>query len=256
MINSYTKTRIDLVQIIPVIDLQGGWAVHARRGARAAYQPIRSSLTTWSSPVEIAAALLRLHPFESLYIADLDAIQGLGTNLPFIAAIHDAFPAVELWIDAGVADLRSWAEWKARSLGRIVIGTESKPEAALIGALRAKNAGPQPLLSLDFSASGLQDPADVFAQPTLWPDDVIVMTLARVGSGTGPDLYALAAVLARAGNRRVYAAGGIRDAVDLKSVRRLGAAGALIASALHDESLTSGDLSRIAERQGPPRRAD
>jgi len=110
--------------------------------------------------VEIAAALLRLHPFESLYIADLDAIQGLGTNLPFIAAIHDAFPAVELWIDAGVADLRSWAEWKARSLGRIVIGTESKPEAALIGALRAKNAGPQPLLSLSHGAArAVLDPA-------------------------------------------------------------------------------------------------
>ena len=90
------------MQIIPVIDLQGGHVVHARRGERAAYAPIRSSLAAGADPVDIAAALLRLHPFDTLYLADIDAIQRQGDNTAAIAAIRTACPGVELWVDTGI----------------------------------------------------------------------------------------------------------------------------------------------------------
>ncbi len=71
------------------------------------------------------------------------------------------------------------------------------------------------------------------------------MTLARVGSGAGPDLARLAAIRSVAGEREIYAAGGVRDAVDLSALKAAGAAGALIATALHDGRIGRADLEAI-----------
>lgn len=235
-----------MLQLIPVIDLKGGRVVHARRGARDTYAPIRSTLATGAQPVEIATALLRLHPFQTLYLADLDAIQRRGDNLGAIEAIHAAFPAVELWVDAGIANLTAYSAWRAHGLGRAVIGTECMPETALIDVLLSGDHGWNPILSLDFGATGPLGPAELFERPDPWPKDVIAMTLARVGSDVGPDAKTLAAIIALAGDRRVHAAGGIRGLDDLALVHGLGAAGALIASSLHDGRLRAADLRRIA----------
>lgn len=239
------------MRIIPVIDLQGGLVVHARRGERTAYAPIRSKLADGSDPVDIAAALLRLHAFGALYVADLDAIQRRGTNDAATAAIHAAFPGVELWVDTGIADLDDFRGWQAAGLGRAVIGTECVTDPALIDRLGSVGSGPPPVLSLDFGTHGdALDAIDVRARPSAWPVDVIVMTLARVGAGMGPDWNRIEQVLAAASGRRVYAAGGVRGAADLETLRRRGVAGALVASSLHDGRLESADLTRSAGPRG------
>jgi len=242
-----------MFRLIPVIDLKGGRVVHARRGARDTYAPIRSSLAPGAQPVGIAAALLQLHPFETLYLADIDAIQRQGDNLGAIEAIHAAFPAVELWVDAGIADVAGYSAWQTEHLGRAVIGTECMPDAALIELLHSDDHASVPVLSLDFGATGPLGSPEPFDHPEAWPQDVIVMTLTRVGSGAGPDATTLAATIGRAGSRRVYAAGGIRGTDDLALVRRLGAAGALVASSLHDGRLGAADLGRIAASAAPDR---
>ena len=68
------------------------------------------------------------------------------------------------------------------------------------------------MLSLDFRGDAFQGPQEILTDPALWPRRVIVMTLARVGSGAGPDLARLAAIGSIAGGREIYAAGGVRDA--------------------------------------------
>ncbi|MEQ1578109.1 MAG: HisA/HisF-related TIM barrel protein, partial [Hyphomicrobium sp.] len=58
-----------------------------------------------------------------------------------------------------------------------------------------------------------------------------------------PDLERIADIAQRAGNaRRVYAAGGVRNCEDLIAVRQAGAAGALVASALHGGQIKTGGL--------------
>ncbi len=69
------------------------------------------------------------------------------------------------------------------------------------------------------------------------------MTLARVGAGQGPDYERLAGIIARAGGRRVHAAGGVRDAGDLHRLAEMGVAGVLLASALHDGRLSRADIA-------------
>ena len=101
------------------------------------------------------------------------------------------------------------------------------------------------VLSLDFRGEAFQGPAEILAEPALWPRRVIMMTLARVGSGAGPDLERLAAIRSIAQSREIYAAGGVRDAADLKALKAAGASGALIATALHERRIVRADLEAI-----------
>src|SRR6266496_2091595 len=95
----------------------------------------------------------------------------------------------------------------------------------------ASSAGdPRVVLSLDFRGEHFLGPPALLAEPDAWPDRVIVMTLAHVGSGAGPDFSRIAAIRALAGPRKLYAAGGIRGAADLADLARAGVAGALVAS--------------------------
>jgi uncharacterized protein related to proFAR isomerase len=121
-----------------------------------------------------------------------------------------------------------------------VLGSESLEDVEALAALRRSE---RILLSLDFRGEERQGPARIFDDETLWPHRVIAMTLGRVGSHAGPDLDRLGAILALAQKRHaIYAAGGVRGMRDLEQLRQIGAAGVLIASALHDGHVTAGDL--------------
>ncbi|MFC3693594.1 HisA/HisF-related TIM barrel protein [Chenggangzhangella methanolivorans] len=235
------------MDVIPVIDLMGGEVVHARRGERGSYQPIRSGLVDGSGPLAIAGALMKLAPFRRLYVADIDAIRGGRGHDHAVAALAAAYPDLELWIDRGAADVEDLFERREAGEGVAVIGSESFEDARTLGhALKAS----QGVLSLDHDASGPIGPAAVHDDPSLWPEKIIVMTLGRVGADSGPDFERLQSVVSRADGRAVYAAGGVRGIEDLRALQGIGVAGALVASALHDGRLSGRELSAL---QAAPR---
>src|SRR3954454_22602141 len=85
-------------EIIPVIDLMGGLVVHARGGERDSYRPLTSPLAASAEPDAVVRGLLRLHPFRSLYIADLDAIRKQGQHSATVCALHAEHPDLDLWV--------------------------------------------------------------------------------------------------------------------------------------------------------------
>ena len=230
------------MQAIPVIDLMGGEVVRARMGDRASYRPLRSPLSPTSDPIAVVHGLLAVHPFPTLYVADLDAIQRNGDNFPALRRIRAEFPALQMWVDNGAADAAAIEALISADLGAPVIGSESQRDGKLIAQ---RQGSPRIVLSLDFRGDAFQGPQEILAEPALWPSRVIVMTLARVGSGAGPDLKRLAAIRSIAGGREIYAAGGVRDAADLSALKAAGAAGALVASALHEQRVVGADLEAI-----------
>jgi len=231
------------VQVVPVIDLLEGQVVRARQGERASYRPIESSLASGSDAVDIVRAFLRLHPFSALYVADLDAIQGKGDNLAALRRLRAAFPHLGLWVDNGAADAEAVETLTTPDLRcDPVLGAESQRDASLVARHRDS---PAVILSLDFRGPVFQGPEEILASPQCWPRRVIVMTLARVGSAEGPDFERLAAIHDAAPDRALYAAGGARSRADLVLLKSRGAAGALIASALHDGRLTAADLAAL-----------
>jgi phosphoribosylformimino-5-aminoimidazole carboxamide ribotide isomerase len=227
------------VQAIPVIDLMHGQVVRARMGDRASYPLLDSPLSPTSDAVDVVRGLLGMFSFPALYVADLDAIQGSGDNSQTLRRIRAEFGQLRMWVDNGVADASTLHAFIGADLGTLVIGSESQRDSKLIAQHRYSM---RIVLSLDFRGDAFQGPPEILAEPALWPHRIIVMTLARVGSGAGPDLGRFAAIRSIAGEREIYVAGGVRDASDLLALKAAGAAGALISTALHERRIDAADL--------------
>jgi phosphoribosylformimino-5-aminoimidazole carboxamide ribotide isomerase len=230
------------LEAIPVIDLMDGAVVRAQVGDRASYRPLESPLSPTSDPVAVVRGLLTIYPFSTLYVADLDAIERHGDNFPALRRIRAEFPTLQMWVDNGAADLPALEALIGADLGTPVIGSESQRDSKLVAQHRGSS---RVVLSLDFRGDAFQGPGEILAEPALWPRRIIVMTLARVGSGAGPDLARLAEIRAIADGCEIYAAGGVRDAADLSALKAAGASGALIATALHERRIVGTDLKTI-----------
>src|SRR5215472_12789585 len=233
------------MEIIPVLDLKDGVVVRARMGQRDLYRPIATPLAATSDPLDVARGLLAVHQFATFYVADLDAIEGREDNSTALRRVKLGCPGVSLWVDNGIADAAAAARWLDAGIGSLVLGSETQVDAALVRDLADDD---RVILSLDFRGDAFQGPAQILDDPSAWPARVIAMTLARVGSGAGPDLDRLAAVRRIAAGRRIYAAGGVRDAADLAALARAGIAGALVATALHDGRLGRAELEAFTPR--------
>lgn len=225
--------------VIPVIDLLQGKAVRARHGQRASYRP-------WNSPLCPAGAVLplvrALHDdlgCRVIYFADLDAIQGATGNALLLARINTAFPTLTLWLDAGFRRPADIDALRRLASFRAVVGSECwldrgpLPEGATI-------------LSIDMDRDGLRDPSGLAADPTRYPDNLILMNLSRIGGDAGPDLELMKMFRARNPETHLYLAGGIRNIADLRAARDAGAAGVLLASALHDGQLSVSDINHFS----------
>ncbi|MDV2984877.1 UNVERIFIED_CONTAM: HisA/HisF-related TIM barrel protein [Methylobacteriaceae bacterium AG10] len=220
-------------RLIPVIDLRRGQVVRARAGERDAYAPIDTPLARGSAPADVARGLLDAVATDRLYVADLDAImEGAEPDHASLEAVARACPGATLWVDAGFSDFSGVDRFTRLGLGRPVIGSESQRDADLVRAL-----GNRAVLSLDSRGEERLGPDALHADARTWPEEVIVMTLARVGTGTGPDLVGISRAVALGQGRRIYAAGGVRGPEDVTRLIAAGAAGALVASAIHDGRL-------------------
>lgn len=230
-------------ELIPVIDLMDGCVVHARAGQRDRYAPLAGSVVAASSaPEAVVAGLLALHPFRTLYIADLDAIRKQGDHKALIFALRRAFPTLHFWVDAGFTGECACRRFLAAGLGDLVLGSESQADLHLLERLAGET---RVVLSLDFMGERPLGVADLFAAPERWPERVIAMTLAKVGTGSGPDLDRLRALRSLAPDKRLYAAGGVRGPADLLDLRQSGCAGVLLASALHDGRVGRAELAAL-----------
>lgn len=230
------------MQIIPVLDIKGGVVVRGMMGDRATYRPIETPLSASPDPVAVAEGLTAIHPFKAVYIADLDAIEAGRPNSAALDALVARFPETDFWLDAGLRTQPEIEEMAARPGIVPVVGSESVESADVVSGLAWRIAF---VLSLDFRGDALMGPQALLDEPAIWPDRVIAMTLQKVGSGQGPDLDRLRSIRRAAGERRVYAAGGVRHAEDLRTLAEEGIAGALIATALHDGRIGPEEIARL-----------
>ncbi len=225
--------------IIPVIDLIDGHAVLARGGDRSRYQRLNTALCPSSEPHAVVEALLRRHPFPCIYVADLDAIRRRGDNRHTLDMLKIEFPDVQLWVDAGITDRDSLRAFLDRNCGRPVLGSESMCNLQTLVAVPDSAAS---VLSLDFKGQRLLGHQDLLTHSHLWPDQVVVMSLDRIGGGRGPDIDRIVHIRDSNPHVQLYAAGGVRGNEDLRTLADLGLSGALVATALHQGRI---DLDRF-----------
>jgi phosphoribosylformimino-5-aminoimidazole carboxamide ribotide isomerase len=232
------------MRIVPVLDLKGGIVVHARRGQRADYAPLRSPLVAGCEPVSVARALCAVCRTSSLYVADLDALAGEPAD---VATLTSLSALAELWVDAGATTPERAAALARAGVARNVVGTESLgPDAEDERA--AATTAPRRMLSVDLRDGRLisprpelagRDPAAAAPLATaLGLRELLVIDLARVGAGSGPPLRAVAELAAALPGLAIYAGGGVRHHDDLCALESAGASGALVATALHEGRIT------------------
>ena len=230
------------MQIIPVLDLYKGVAVHAREGKRDQYQPVSSRLCHNSEPAMLLDAYLSVYPFQSIYVADLDAIRNCGDNSAIIHKLSDKFPQLMFWIDSG---MHTPPEIKPQN-SITVIGSETGITVDELENLPGNHS--RCILSLDFKDNDFLGDDNILKNPHVWPETVIIMSLDRVGSSQGPDFKLLHRLINIAPDTRLFAAGGVRNMQDLDHLNDMKIAGVLLASALHNKELSSQKLDYYHRR--------
>lgn len=233
------------MKIIPVIDVLEGRVVHAVRGRRKEYQPLQSNLCASTDPVDVAEALKALG-FGELYLADLDAITRGRANFSIFKNIADK-TGLELMVDTGIDTLKKAESALKSHVSKVIIGTETLPSASLVAEAIGLFGSEKVMVSLDlmgdrvisgFELGALKDPVALLREfQEAGVSQIIVLDLARVGSGEGVNVPFLREVL-RNIKVDVYVGGGVRDIKDLMELKGVGVFGVLLATALHSGKIS------------------
>jgi phosphoribosylformimino-5-aminoimidazole carboxamide ribotide isomerase len=242
------------VRVVPVIDLKAGTAVHAVRGQRERYRPVHSIIAgDDGDPLALARAFRAQLGLDELYVADLDAIAGAGDG--HAALIATLAREARLMVDAGVSNAARARALLDRGAHRVIVGTETLSGTEALDRLLAELPDGAVILSVDLREGRLLSPdAQLAGQPALDAltrlrrpglREAIVLDLARVGSGAGPDVALIATMRAAFPDLELLAAGGVRDVDDLHALEAAGAAGALVATAVHRGVIGRRELSAL-----------
>lgn len=233
------------MKVIPVIDILNGIVVHAVRGERDKYSPLKSVLCESTDPVDVAR-VLRATGFSELYIADLDAITGRTINQDALRRIR-AETSSTIMVDAGINTIEKARELLKLGVSNIVIGTETLSDLRFIKRALEIFGVDRVVVSIDILENKILS-LSVFIK-SYKPIEfakflegagvtkAIILDLKRVGSEEGPNLTLVKEVIGRT-NLEVYVGGGIRNIMDLEELRRVGVSKALIATALHKGIIT------------------
>jgi phosphoribosylformimino-5-aminoimidazole carboxamide ribotide isomerase len=237
------------MRVIPVIDLKRGVAVHAVRGDRERYRPLRSRIAEGSDPVRLTRAVREHFGLDEVYVADLDAIGGGPGSAGVIGALARE---ARVMVDAGAAVATAVARLLELGVARVVIGTESLPGVEALRRHRSELPDAPLVLSLDLRGGHVLSPDPALAGmgavealdrlTAAGAREAIVLDLLRVGSGEGPDVALLGELHSRCPDVELLAGGGVRHAGDLRALAEAGAAGALVATALHGGAIGADEL--------------
>jgi len=235
------------MEIIPVIDLKDGHAVHAVRGQRDRYVAVQGVLGSGEDPVALATAYRDELGCETCYVADLDAIAGLSLHADILRAL--VARETILWVDAGVSSPDQGLALADLGVAKILVGSESLRSTDQLTVLAAQIDPGRLVISVDLQDGVLRAPPGVDTPHQLVAlardvgiRDAILLDLARVGAASGPPLDLLESLRPRFLEMDFYAGGGVRHRADLEALRESGAAGTLVATAFHRGALTAADL--------------
>jgi len=252
------------MDIIPVLDLARGLAVRAQAGDRSRYEPVASALAPEAvgEPVAIMRAFRTRLGATACYVADLDAIQGGAVQramLRELAQLETGFAGAIL-VDAGAHTPESTFEVLATGASEVVIGLETLRAFTDLRDIVRMVGESRVVFSLDLRmGSPILHPAMQDAEGAT-PDalslagqametgvgTVVVLDLARIGTGCGTDLGLLDTLRKHFPAVRLLAGGGVLARRDLDRMRDVGCDGALVASAIHAGTISAVDLADLA----------
>ena len=240
----HARTLVPTFQLLPAIDLRGGRVVRLQRGEftlETAYS---------DDPRDVAGGFVG-RGARWLHVVDLDGARSGSPShaaaIREIVAVASSEASVE--VAGGLRTATAVDAAFALGASRVVVGTTAIADPGFAGSLIRRHGPEQIVVSLDVRdghavghgwAEGAIGVPVAVALARLIDFGVVwfeVTSIQRDGMLSGPDLDLLEQVL-RDPRARVIAAGGIASADDLRAVRSIGCAGAIIGRALYDGTLT------------------
>lgn len=237
------------MKIIPVIDILDGIVVHAVKGKRSLYRPLKSALCESAEPLAVASAF-KACDFTEMYVADLDSIIGKSDNFGVIQQISEK-TGLNLMVDAGISEIEEANRLFRFKASKVIIGTETLPNIGFLKEAIECFGNERIVVSLDLNDGKLLSNSesirslDPFALVTTFQNvgvtELILIDLARVGSGRGVDLQFLRRLLDGL-KMHLIVGGGVQEISDLFMLRDMGVSGVLMATALHSKLITMESL--------------
>ncbi|MDD1693955.1 MAG: nickel transporter [Methanoregula sp.] len=208
------------MELILAMDLKKNLVVHGKSGQRETYKPLDWGCSPTADPLGFVRAI---QP-KSIYIADLDRIEGSGSHDTIVRQCAQQVSAC--YVDRGC---RSPDDLLAGYHIVNIVGTETGGDN-----LSQYGGG---FLSLDIKHGRVipagRDPVDVLRQANGWKfDGCILLNISAVGTETGINPDALAKMRS-AYHRKLFYGGGVATVADLEMLSDAGIDGAIIATALH-----------------------
>ncbi len=242
------------MQIIPVIDLKDGLAVHAVKGERHAYQPVKSALVENADPLALANAFREKLGLSEVYIADLDAILYQKTQDDTLARLVQN-SQMTLMVDAGIRNAHDVRKLLSTGVDKVIIGAETVTSWGELQEIRANIPGERLVFSLDMRAGEILSRCpEISALSPLeaiqllyesgW-QEMILLDLARVGTQTGIDNSLVAAVRQKYPQIKLLVGGGIRNYGELLNLKDSGVNGVLVGTILHHGLLDREQISAL-----------
>jgi phosphoribosylformimino-5-aminoimidazole carboxamide ribotide isomerase len=233
------------LKVVPVIDILNGMVVHAVKGEREKYSPLKSILCKSADPVDIARAF-RDAGFSELYIADLDAILGKRFNLEILKRIKIE-TNLAMMVDAGINTIERAQTLLKAGASCIVIGTETLEDLHFVEKALKCFGAEKVVVSIDVLGNEVLSKSESIksyepamlakALKKMGVTKILILDIKRVGSEQGPKLTLVKEVIERT-NLEVLTGGGIRNMADLEELRKIGVSKALIATAIHKGTIT------------------
>lgn len=230
--------------------------MHARAGARDRYAPVETA-AGWpidpGNPRTLAEVYTEVLGISEIYAADLDAILDRRPQDEVTRGL--ASLKAPLWLDAGARSVDDARRAVALGSTRVIVGLETLPSFDVLSAICADLGSDRVAFSLDLRngqpivtnlarVDGTPTPEGIAKRAVVaGASTVIVIDLARVGTGRGIDVDLLSRVHSAAPGAALVAGGGVRGWDDLVQVANAGCTAALVATALHDGRIGAAEIS-------------
>ncbi|HET6327423.1 MAG TPA: HisA/HisF-related TIM barrel protein [Planctomycetaceae bacterium] len=250
------------MRIIPVLDLLGSEVVRGVAGRRDEYRPVQSRLAEGSDALLVARAIRTRFGLSQLYVADLDAILHQRPNRSILHALcADTF---SLLVDAGLRRCEEAGPIFDTGVDQVVAGLETLESPKELAGLISRYGTSRIVFSLDLcdgqplskgSAWPGSDPFEIARSGVdAGCTQLIVLDIGCVGTGGGVSTLRLCDQIRHAFPAvKITTGGGVRGVEDLRQLAQAEIDGVLIASALHDGSLTPAAIQSLL-RSSPANR--
>jgi len=222
--------------IIPVLDLKNGTAVSGKSGDRETYKPLKTVFHDSSSPLKIAMSLSH-YGASRIYIADLDAIEGKGSNFQIVKNINEH---ISVMLDCGACNIEDVSK-ALEAADKVIVATETLKNIEDLNDIFNSFSKDKLIISIDIKNGNLFSKhlklnlEELITKiKELNPLEVILLDITKVGSESGVNMDLIKKIN---GIEELVIMGGGMTKKDITKLENAGINNFLVGSTLHNGKL-------------------